>query len=235
MLHTRLIGQVEPQAIYDLVGDKITEVFHPNLVTIETFNNDYTLIHNHYIWKDTVRSTAIPPRPLGKWAKTLLETRQPIIVNNLTERKRFDPLISAPNGQLMTQSHSVLDVPMVAGEIVSGYVSLQSNHDDAFDDNALRLLQAMTNTMSIALENIRLLKETQQRNAELAVINAVGAALEKELDFQGIFDTVGDKLHDILKTDVVMISTYDPAMQMVHHRYAIEQTTGLWHDSGVCR
>ena len=234
MVQTRLNEHMDLQDIYDLVGDKIVEVFGSNVVTIETFNNDYTLIHNHYAWEDGTRSTVVPPRPLGQRTKALLETRQPIVVNNLTERMQFDSLIFLPDGtnvpvseaipdQLKHWSHSILDVPMLAGETIKGCVSVQSYRDNAFNGDALCLLETLTNAMSIALENARLLKETQQRNAELAVINAVGSALAKELDFQGIINTVGDKLYDILKTDTVMISTYDPATRMVHHRYAIER------------
>jgi hypothetical protein len=58
--------------------------------------------------------------------------------------------------------------------------------------------------MSVALENARLfdetnrlLKETEQRTAELAVINSVQDGLAKELDMQGIYDFVGDRSCDL--------------------------------------
>ena len=58
--------------------------------------------------------------------------------------------------------------------------------------------------MSVALENARLfdetqrlLKETEQRAAELAIINSVQEALAAELNIQGIYDTVGDKIREI--------------------------------------
>jgi hypothetical protein len=51
--------------------------------------------------------------------------------------------------------------------------------------------------MSVALENARLfdetnrlLKETEQRTAELAVINSVQDGLAKELDIRGIYNLV---------------------------------------------
>ena len=58
------------------------------------------------------------------------------------------------------------------------------DHEDAFSDSDVRLLQTLANSMSVALENARLfdetqrlLKETEQRGAELAIINSVQEAL----------------------------------------------------------
>ncbi len=76
--------------------------------------------------------------------------------------------------------------------------------EHAFSESDVRLLQTLANSMSVALENARLfdetqrlLKETEQRNAELAIINSVQAALAAKLDIQGIYDSVGDKIRDI--------------------------------------
>jgi hypothetical protein len=52
--------------------------------------------------------------------------------------------------------------------------------------------------MSVRLENARLfdetnrlLKETEQRTAELSVINSVQDGLAKEIEIQGIYELVG--------------------------------------------
>ena len=65
------------------------------------------------------------------------------------------------------------------------------NKEHAFDQNNLRLLVTLTNSMTVALENARLfdetqrlLKETEQRAAELAIINSVQQGLASKLDFQ---------------------------------------------------
>ena len=40
-------------------------------------------------------------------------------------------------------------------------------------------------------------QELAQRNAELAVINSIQQGLASKLDFNGIFELVGEKLHEI--------------------------------------
>ena len=81
--------------------------------------------------------------------------------------------------------------------------------------------------MSVALENARLFDETQrlfkeseQRAAELSIINSVQQALAAELDMQGIYDVVGDKIREIFSdADIVNIRIYDPQTDLLHFPY----------------
>ena len=83
--------------------------------------------------------------------------------------------------------------------------------------------------MGVALENARLfdetqrlLKETEQRAAELAVINSIQQGMAAELDFQAIVDLVGDKLRELFSTadlGIRVAATSRPAC--VHFLYAV--------------
>ena len=70
--------------------------------------------------------------------------------------------------------------------------------------------------MGVALENARLFdetqrlfKETEQRCAELAIINSVQAALAAKLDLQEIYDAVGDKVRELFNQADVQIVIHD--------------------------
>src|SRR6185437_7244153 len=87
----------------------------------------------------------------------------------------------------------------------------------------------LANSMSVALENARLfdetqrlLKETEQRNAELAIINSVQAALAAELEMQGIYDAVGNKIREIFRDTDMTIRIYDPRTNLVVYPYIVE-------------
>src|SRR3989449_3057037 len=113
---------------------------------------------------------------------------------------------------------SALMVPLVVGDQARGVIHLSDiEREHAFSDSDVRLLQTLANSMSVALENARLfdetqrlLKETEQRNAELAIINSVQPALAAELDIQAIYDAVGDKLREVFNHADVGIRIYDP-------------------------
>ena len=102
---------------------------------------------------------------------------------------------------------------------------------NAFNESDIRLLETLANSMSVALENARLfdetnrlLKETEQRTAELAVINSVQEGLAKELDMQGIYEVVGDRLCSLFPdTQTLVIRTFDHEAGFDHFHYAIEK------------
>src|SRR5262249_28475992 len=68
----------------------------------------------------------------------------------------------------------------------------------------------------------RLLKETEQRNAELAIINSIQQGLAAELDFQAIIDVVGDKLRQVFATPDLAITWYEESSNLVHFMYNYE-------------
>src|SRR5260221_1437254 len=94
---------------------------------------------------------------------------------------------------------------LVNGEVI-GVVSLQNlDRENAFSESDVSLLQTLANSMSVALDNARLfdetqrlLKETEERNAELAVIYKVQAALAAKHNILEIFDPVGYNISDII-------------------------------------
>ena len=106
-----------------------------------------------------------------------------------------------------------------AATACSGSLQLENHErEHAFGDAEVRLLQTVASSMGVALENARLfdetqrlLKETEQRAAEMAVINSIQQGIAGELDFQAIVDLVGDKLREVLKTDDIGIDWYRPA------------------------
>ena len=77
----------------------------------------------------------------------------------------------------------------------------------------VRVLSTIASSMGVALDNARLfdetkrlLNETDQRAAELAIINGVQQGLASQLDTQAMYDLVGDKIQEIFDAQVVDIA-----------------------------
>src|SRR5690606_9218098 len=168
------------------------------------------------------------PRPLDKLRQHLIKTKQKIVINkNFEEAFANFGMKVAPGTEL---PQSALYVPLIIGDKITSYVSLQNvDEENAFSESDVRLLETLSNSMSVALENARLfdetnrlLKETEQRTAELAVINSVQEGLARELDMQAIYDLVGERIRDIFDAQAVIIANLDLEARMEIFKYALE-------------
>jgi PAS domain S-box-containing protein len=216
-----IAGELDPQAIYDLVGDKIREVFDAQVVDIGIYDELSALIHFPYVIERGERFPDEPIELIG-FRKHVMETGQPLLIEDsspaLRERYGNPEVISGEPAK------SDLFVPLIVGGRATGVISLQNvDRTHAFDESDQRLLSTLAGSLSVALENARLVHETRQRNAELALINSVQSAIAGELDPQAIYDLVGDKLQEVFDAQVVSISVYDEAAGLLEFPYILER------------
>jgi PAS domain S-box-containing protein len=211
-----LAAKLDMQGIYDAVGDKIRDIFDAQVVDIGLYDREENLIHFPYTIERGVRFPDEPIQLIG-FRKHVIETRQPLLINQDTvaaSAQYGNP--TAIQGEV---PKSEIFVPMLVGSEAKGVISLQNlDRENAFSDSDVSLLTTLSNAMSVALENARLfdetqrlLKETEQRAAELAIINSVQEGLASKLDMQAIYDLVGNKIRDIFQVEVVYIAIRNPA------------------------
>ena len=222
-----LAGELELQAIYDVVGDKIQEVFDAQVVDIGVFDFEAGVTRYPYSIERGVRfpdeATSIFSSP---FTRELLETKAPVVINDVRawERERGESARVIQGEPAL----SALFAPLVSGDEIRGRISLQNlDRANAFSQSDIRLLTTLASSLSVALENARLVHETRQRNAELALINEVQAAVAGELDPQAIYDLVGDKLQEVFDAQVVSISIQDQGTGLLQFPYVIERGARL--------
>ncbi len=233
-----LAAELNMQGIYDAVGDKIREIFHHSDLGIRIFDPQTNMIHYPYVYEDGQR-IEIGSNPLREtgFAAHVLRTRETLVCNeNMREADRKYGSYTIPGTK---DEQSAVFVPLVVGDQARGLISLTNmEREHAFSDSDVRLLQTLANSMSVALENARLFDETQrlfkeseQRAAELAIINSVQQALAAELNMQGIYDAVGDKIREIFHQADMGIRIYDPQTRMIHFPYVYEEGRRIGIDS----
>jgi PAS domain S-box-containing protein len=216
-----IAGELDPQAIYELVGDKIQEVFDAQVVSISTYDESSGLLGFPYVI-ERGRRHEIEPIALVGFRKHVIETREPLVINENSDeaaRRYGNPLVLGGD-----PIKSAVFVPLVAGRAATGVVSLQNlDREHAFPESDVRLLVTLAGSLSVALDNARLVHETRQRNAELALINSVQEAIAGELDPQSIYDLVGDKIQEVFDAQVVDIAMHDEVAGLLRFPYTIER------------
>src|SRR3954453_13893617 len=118
----------------------------------------------------------------------------------------------------------------MAGRAAIGVVVLGDVARNKFTEADERLVSTVASSMGVALENARLfdetkrlLTETDERAAELAIINSVQQGLAAKLEMQAMYELVGDKIQEIFDAQVVEVGIYDFENEQTRYPYAIER------------
>ncbi|HSK65970.1 MAG TPA: response regulator, partial [Anaerolineales bacterium] len=159
-----LSSKLELQSIYDLVGERIRDVFDAQAVLIALYDLDSETIHFNYIYEDGKRSYS-DPMPFTGLTRQLIATRQHVLINQDLEERALEYEIQPIPGTSLGKSG--LWMPLVVGNVVRGVINLHNfDRENAFSESDVRLLQTLANSMSVALENARLFDETQRLFSE---------------------------------------------------------------------
>ncbi len=230
-----MAAALEFQAIVDLVGDKLREVLQTDDLGIVWYDETTNLLHYLYLVEHGQRLGVSPqaPNPDGLF-ETVRQTRQAYVLNSLAEMKTAGQY-PIPGTD---QSLSLLSMPIIGSDRVLGVISLEDyDREGAYGESEVRLLSTVAASMGVALENARLFDETQrlfkeseQRAAELAVINSVQQALAAELNMQGIYDAVGDKIREIFQNGDLDIRIINPHTGLLEFPYIYDQGERIFVD-----
>src|SRR5581483_393782 len=225
-----LAGELELQAIYDVVGDKSQEIFDAQVVDIGVFDFEAGLTRYPYAIERGVRFPDDPVPIDTPTTRMLLESKATVLINDVEAWHDEHEELPVAQGE---PARSILVAPLSTGDEIRGRISLQNlDRTNAFTENDVRLLTTLASSLSVALENARLVHETRQRNAELALINSVQAAIAGELDTQAIYDLVGERLQEVFDAQVVSISILDETTGLLNFPYVIERGERL-HEEAI--
>jgi GAF domain-containing protein len=194
-----LAAKLDFQAVVDLIGDQLRVLFATPDLSISWFDESANLVRTLYAYEHGRRLELPPnaPRPGGLY-ESMRKSRVPHVFNRSRDYKRYN-LTPVPGTD---NSKSMLSVPIVVGDRFLGDISIENfERENAFAPSDIRLVSTVAGSLGAALENARLfdetqrlLEETKQRAAELAVINSVQQGMAEHLEFQSIVDLVGDKV-----------------------------------------
>ncbi len=219
-----LAAELDMQGIYELVGKQVRDLFDAQVAAICTFDHSNRIEHFHYLFEDGERHYP-ESRPIDKIRQYIIEHKDLLLINTDADRRIEEitgkPHVAVPGTKL---PKSLLYVPLMVGDNITGYVTLQNlDREYAFRESDVKLLNTLTNSMSIALENARLFNETEQRNAELAIITGVQEGLVREMEMDAIYSLVGDTICKVLDTQTLLIRTFDHEKGLEHWEYAVEK------------
>ena len=198
---------LEFQAIINLVGDKLREVFATGDVNIMWWDDKTDTVQALYRYEHNVPLPLPPARPLkpGEAAERILRARSTGVINTREEQTRLG-MRPAPGTDW---AHSIVAVPIIGSDRALGAMVLQNHEREyAFGSNEVRLLETVAASTGVALENARLFNATQEalhkleeRTAELsesldyqtAISDVLRVISDSPTDVQPVLDTVAER------------------------------------------
>ncbi len=219
-----LASKLEMQTIYDLVGDKLRDIFDAQVVSLMTHDRAANLVHYRYLIEKGERQFVPPSAPAG-FSGHILKTCEPLLLNQVTDELR------ARYGSTVLAGSSVkswLGVPLIRSDQAFGVIMLQNvDRENAFSESDVRLLKTLSLNVSVALENARLFDEERERAAELST--AVAQLQEEIAERKRMEEAVREserRLADIINFMPDSVLVIDHEGKVIAWNRAIEEMTG---------
>jgi len=187
-----LAGKLDIQGVYDVVGDKLREVFPRSFEGIRIVDRAAGQMLFPYGMLDGKRVHPAP-RPLddrGLGAE-VIRTGRTLLVD-----EDIDAVVArfGNAGRVFgdRSPRSLLLVPLVVAGQVQGMVALNDmEREHAFRPEDVRLLETLAASMSLALENVRLFNETREAlEQQTATANVLKVLSQSPTDVQPVFDAI---------------------------------------------
>jgi GAF domain-containing protein/DNA-binding response OmpR family regulator len=216
-----LAERLDMQAMYEVVGGKIQEIFDAQVVDIGIVEPGTETIHFPYTIERGVRFEDVPV-PVEGPRMHVLQTREPLVINeNANERvQQMGQASAVIQGE---PSLSIVYAPLVVRDEARGVITLQNlDRENAFSDGDVRLLTTLAASLSVALENARLIDETRQRVAELDTVNRVSQAISSEIELSALIELVGERIRETFAADIAFVALLDEATRMITFPYHSE-------------
>ena len=140
-----------------------------------------------------------------------------------------------PEGSALARERghrTTLSVPLLRENVAIGNIQVRRDEVRPFSEPQINLLQTFADQAVIAIENVRLFHELQQRTSELVrsvdelkALGEVGQAVSSTLDLQTVLSTIVGRAVQLSGTDCGIIYEYDESTQEFHLRasYQMEE------------
>ncbi len=120
---------------------------------------------------------------------------KPLYVPDVTKDPRFVP------GPRELKTRSEVDIPIKVGGEVIGVINVEDERVDAFSPEDISLLTAITDYMSIALENIRLFRKEREARFLAETLSEFALKLSSTLELENVLDLILEGVSSIVSGD----------------------------------
>lgn len=130
--------------------------------------------------------------------------RSPALVRN-----KLDPM-SVRRDIDRNPFESIITIPLIMGERLLGTLGLFSNQSNAFNQQHLALLQAISNSVTIAIHNVELYAEQGRRISDIASLQEIAEKADSSQGPSSIYRLLTKRIAELIEADMCGIFLFDP-------------------------
>jgi PAS domain S-box-containing protein len=135
----------------------------------------------------------------------MIEKGTPVFWRNAEERQATAFYFDLPLDELPA---SYLGLPLIAKDSVLGAIYTQSDIEGEFDENDLQFMLTLANSTAFAIENMRLLADTQERVREMEIINVISHTLSQTFGSDDMWEAMHAQIGDLFPQALVTLALY---------------------------
>ncbi len=184
----------------------------------------YTLHASHGL--SPAQTEEIERRRRSGWDITqeVIETGKEVFVANMATDARFTGLWEDMQGR------SFAKLPMMSRGTIVGVLGLVTPVGSSMTLDTLDFLKAVGREIGIAIDNAKLLGNTQQREEQAMTLYKLGMNISASLTLSEVLDAVAQAARALLKTDIGLVGLLDETCQEVVIKTAAGIRTNALND-----
>ena len=198
-----LASQLDFDALVQLVGEKMRDTFHADIVYVALLDPRTNLVEFPY---HVERGESIGGAPLARGeglTGRIMQTRRPLLLNSIAEVTEAGVMVGTP-------CSSYLGVPITLDDEAIGVISVQSIEvEGRFAPADVQLLSTLAANVGVAINNARLYREADRRVTEMAAVAELGREVLALADSQAVLQRIADRAQVLLDAETTALQLVD--------------------------
>lgn len=206
---------LDEEKLLTVIYQQIRRVLDTNNLYIALYDEATEELHFAFQMHEGMRQV-VKKRPFGNGlTEYIIKTGESLFMRD-RELDQLRPAGITPFGE---RPRIWLGVPLTFDEQVIGVISVQNYSDpEAYDEEHLRLLQAVANQAAIALQNARLYQTQRQKAAEETAKRMILSAANQTPDLKKMLQAVLDEVLNVTQQQagwILLSLTQEQGLEMV--------------------
>ncbi|MCB9099297.1 MAG: GAF domain-containing protein [Anaerolineales bacterium] len=194
---------------------EVTNLFEARmacLLLLDSLGNDLIFAAIAPTPADTLVGSRIPLADgIANW---VIKEKEPIVVDDVKNDPRFDGYLDSITG---LTTHSLLAIPLTVEDSPIGLIQVIDKAGGAFNQQDLELLEALTSSAVIAIENARLFEQSEYRAKQLSVLHQVDRAITANLHINEVYDAFAQNIAQLFPYDRLSIALVEENSLRITH------------------